>query len=35
MMATIATLVRHRSAWVHLIPAMGFAALLTLDGFLS
>ncbi len=31
----IATLVRHRSGWGHLAPALGFATLLVLDGFLS
>ncbi len=33
--AAIATLVRHRSGWGHLAPALGFATLLALDGFLS
>ncbi len=31
----IATLVGHRSGWGHLAPALGFATLLVLDGFLS
>ena len=30
--AAIITLVRHRSGWGHLAPALGFAALLVLDG---
>lgn len=30
--AAIATLVRHRSGWSHLAPALGFATLLVLDG---
>ena len=35
MIAAIATLVRHRSGWNHLAPALGFAALLVLAGLLS
>ena len=35
IIAAIATLVRHRSGWGHLAPALGFAMLLVLDGFLS